>query len=81
MQRQLPTAFVHAAMVLGAQGYEIVHVGGAIIAPITNVVRLALAIGNIAMRDGACWVHDFKRLALVASGKARGATDVEHDTL
>ena len=55
-------------MVFGAQGYEIVHVGGAIITPITNVVRLALGIGNIAMRDGACWVHDLERLALVASG-------------
>ena len=72
---------MHAAMVLGAQGYEIAHVGCAIIAPITNVVWLALGIGNIAMRDGACWVHDLERLALVASGEARGATDVEHNTL
>ena len=59
---------MHASVVLGAERYEIVHVGGAIIAPITNVVGLALGIGNIAMRDGACWVHDLERLALVASG-------------
>ncbi len=72
---------MHTSMVLGAQGYEIVHVGGAIIAPITNVVRLALGIRDIAMLNGARGVHDLERLALVASGKARGATDVEHDTL
>ena len=68
-------------MVLWTQGYEIVHVGGAIIAPKSNVVRLALGIWDIAMRDSACWVHDLECLALVASGKAGGATDVEHDTL
>jgi len=72
---------MHTSMVLGAQGYEIVHVGGAIITPITNVVRLALGIGDIAMINGTCWVHDLERLALIASGKARGATDVEYDTL
>ena len=72
---------MHTAMVLGAKGYEIVHVGGAIIAPITNVVRLALGIGDIAMRDGACWVHYLEGLALMASGETRSATDVEHNTL
>jgi hypothetical protein len=72
---------MHTTMMLWTQGYEIVHVGCAIITPITNVVRLALGIGDIAMLNGTCWVHDFKRLALVASGKARGATDVEYDTL
>ena len=45
---------MHTAMVLGAQGYEIVHVGGAIIAPITNVVRLALGIGDIAILNRTC---------------------------
>jgi len=72
---------MHTSMMLWTQGYEIVHVGCAIITPITNVVRLALGIGNIAMLNCAHGVHDLERLALVASGKARGATDVEHDTL
>ena len=49
---------MHTAMVLGAKGYEIVHVGGAIIAPITNVVRLALGIGDIAILNRTCWIHD-----------------------
>ena len=72
---------MHAAVVLGAQGYEIVHVGGAIIAPITNVVRLALSIRDIAMCNGTCWVHDLERLASIASDEARGVTDAVYETL
>ena len=51
---QPPIAFVNIAVVVWAQRHEVVHVGGAIIAPVGNVMWLALGNGHLAI--GNCTV-------------------------
>jgi hypothetical protein len=48
-----PAAFVDEVVVFGAQGYEVVEVGGAALIPGFEVVDVAPVVGLVAPVDGA----------------------------
>ena len=50
---QPPITFMNIAVVVWAQRHEVVHIGRAIIAPVGNVMWLALGNGHLAIGNCA----------------------------
>ena len=65
-QLQSPVSFMHIAVVVCAQWHEVAHVGTTVIAPVRNMVRLALRNWHFAVGYSAVRIHGFNGLALIA---------------